>query len=186
MQSDPLFAWIWVLGGIISGSCIGLFFYRQDWLGGYDAWERRMVRLGHVPSGDRAAQPRIRALSDRPATVTVAAICFHGFCGGSGDDALGLFSFGVETSWSISVLHPSCQPVDGDWGHVMGVSDKMRIGFISMSGVRACDPALLRLGLTLPGFVERGKTRRFLAWIGDAHAGGNDASAARHRLHGYR
>ena len=48
MQSNLLFAWIWVLGGIISGSCLGLFFYRQDWLGGYDAWERRMVRLGHI------------------------------------------------------------------------------------------------------------------------------------------
>lgn len=34
----------------------------------------------------------------------------------------------------------------------------MKIGFIAMSGVRACDPDLLELGLTLPGFVERGKT----------------------------
>ena len=48
----------------------------------------------------------------------------------------------------------------------MGVSDKMRIGFISMSGVRACDPALLRLGLTLPGFVERGKTVASLPGLG--------------------
>ncbi|WP_373649893.1 radical SAM protein [Schlesneria sp. DSM 10557] len=31
----------------------------------------------------------------------------------------------------------------------------MRIGFIAMSGVRAWDPELLELGLTMPGFVER-------------------------------
>ena len=34
----------------------------------------------------------------------------------------------------------------------------MRIGLIAMSGIRVCDEELLRLGLTLPGFVERSKT----------------------------
>lgn len=34
----------------------------------------------------------------------------------------------------------------------------MRIALIAMSGVRAHDPELTALGLTLPGFVERGKT----------------------------
>ena len=33
----------------------------------------------------------------------------------------------------------------------------MRIGFIAMSGVRAHNEELTRLGLTLPGFVERNK-----------------------------
>lgn len=31
----------------------------------------------------------------------------------------------------------------------------MKIALIAMSGIRACDPELLKLGLTLPGFVER-------------------------------
>jgi radical SAM superfamily enzyme YgiQ (UPF0313 family) len=35
-----------------------------------------------------------------------------------------------------------------------------------MSGVRACDPELLRLGLTLPGFVERSKTIASLPSLG--------------------
>jgi hypothetical protein len=26
----------------------GLFFYKDDWLGGYDSWRRRLVRLGHI------------------------------------------------------------------------------------------------------------------------------------------
>ncbi len=48
----------------------------------------------------------------------------------------------------------------------MGESSQMKIGFISMSGVRACDPDLLKLGLTLPGFVERGKTIASLPGLG--------------------
>ena len=31
----------------------------------------------------------------------------------------------------------------------------MKIAFLAMSGIRAHDPELLQLGLTLPGFVER-------------------------------
>jgi len=42
----------------------------------------------------------------------------------------------------------------------------MKIGLIAMSGVRACDQELLRLGLTLPGFVERSKTIASLPSLG--------------------
>jgi len=40
--------WIWITAGFISGAIVGLFFHDRDWLGGYDAWRRRMVRLGHI------------------------------------------------------------------------------------------------------------------------------------------
>ncbi len=42
----------------------------------------------------------------------------------------------------------------------------MRIGFIAMSGVRAHDPELTALGLTLPGFVERNKIVASLPSLG--------------------
>ncbi|MCC6908210.1 MAG: radical SAM protein [Phycisphaerales bacterium] len=42
----------------------------------------------------------------------------------------------------------------------------MKIGLIAMSGVRACDEELLRLGLTLPGFVERSRTIASLPSLG--------------------
>lgn len=42
----------------------------------------------------------------------------------------------------------------------------MRIALIAMSGIRACDPELLRLGLTLPGFVERSKAIASLPSLG--------------------
>src|SRR5687767_387228 len=42
----------------------------------------------------------------------------------------------------------------------------MRIALIAMSGVRVVDPELLRLGLTLPGFVERSKVIASLPSLG--------------------
>lgn len=55
----------------------------------------------------------------------------------------------------------------------------MNIGLIAMSGVRACDPALLELGLTLPGFLERGRTIASLPSLGLLTLAG--LTPARHR-----
>ena len=41
-------AWAGVATGMASGALMGLRFHRSDWLGGYDAWSRRLVRLGHI------------------------------------------------------------------------------------------------------------------------------------------
>lgn len=41
-------AWIGFLFGCLSGAIPGLYFYRNDWLGGYASWPRRMIRLGHI------------------------------------------------------------------------------------------------------------------------------------------
>lgn len=42
----------------------------------------------------------------------------------------------------------------------------MKIALVAMSGIRVCDPQLLEVGLTLPGFVERGKTVASLPSLG--------------------
>ncbi len=42
----------------------------------------------------------------------------------------------------------------------------MHIGLIAMSGVRVCDAELMRLGMTLPGFVERSKVVASLPSLG--------------------
>ena len=42
----------------------------------------------------------------------------------------------------------------------------MKIGFVAMSGIRVCDKELLRLGLTLPGFVERSQVIASLPSLG--------------------
>lgn len=41
-------AWLAILMGLLTGTAIGLFFHRENWLGGYGSWRRRMVRLGHI------------------------------------------------------------------------------------------------------------------------------------------
>lgn len=43
-----LLAWLWILLGFLSGMVLGLFFHRENWLGGYASLRRRMYRLGHI------------------------------------------------------------------------------------------------------------------------------------------
>lgn len=57
----------------------------------------------------------------------------------------------------------------------------MNIGLFPMSGIRVCDTELLRLGLTLPGFVERSKTIASLPSLGLLTLAGMTPS--RHGLH---
>jgi len=40
--------WSLLLLGFISGAVLGRHFHRPDFLGGYDTWRRRLVRLGHI------------------------------------------------------------------------------------------------------------------------------------------
>ena len=41
-------AWLWISLGFLSGMLLGLFFHRENWLGGYGSLKRRMYRLGHI------------------------------------------------------------------------------------------------------------------------------------------
>jgi len=53
-MNDPLVGsmltvvWAGMLLGVISGAVIGLFFHREDWMGGYGSFRRRLTRLGHI------------------------------------------------------------------------------------------------------------------------------------------
>jgi hypothetical protein len=40
--------WSLILMGFLTGAGIGLFFHREDFLGGYTSFRRRILRLGHV------------------------------------------------------------------------------------------------------------------------------------------
>ena len=48
MPINEAFGWVWILAGIVSGLVLGLFFHRDDWLGGYGSFPRRLIRLGHI------------------------------------------------------------------------------------------------------------------------------------------
>ena len=47
-QLNLLLAWLWMLFGFLSGMALGMFFHREEWLGGYASLRRRMYRLGHI------------------------------------------------------------------------------------------------------------------------------------------
>ena len=53
-MTDPLTllmlktVWAGMLAGVLSGAIIGLFFAREDFMGGYQSWRRRLTRLGHI------------------------------------------------------------------------------------------------------------------------------------------
>jgi hypothetical protein len=40
--------WSGMLGGVLSGAALGLFFHRENWMGGYTSFRRRLARLGHI------------------------------------------------------------------------------------------------------------------------------------------
>jgi hypothetical protein len=43
-----LAGWIAMLVGASTGAIIGLFFHREEWMGGYSSFRRRLARLGHI------------------------------------------------------------------------------------------------------------------------------------------
>ncbi|MFN8392814.1 MAG: hypothetical protein U0136_21150 [Bdellovibrionota bacterium] len=45
---NVLAAWASMTAGCIWGAISGLFFQREEWLGGYGSFRRRLLRLGHV------------------------------------------------------------------------------------------------------------------------------------------
>jgi hypothetical protein len=40
--------WLAMAFGVLSGAVIGLGFHRDEWLGGYASFRRRLLRLGHI------------------------------------------------------------------------------------------------------------------------------------------
>ena len=42
------FGWGSILGAFVTGAILGMFFHREDFLGGYDSFRRRILRLGHI------------------------------------------------------------------------------------------------------------------------------------------
>jgi hypothetical protein len=45
---NEAFGWLLIGLGFASGALLGLGFARESFLGGYSAWPRRLVRLGHI------------------------------------------------------------------------------------------------------------------------------------------
>jgi hypothetical protein len=48
MEMNLIAAWTGVLAGLLVAVPVGLNFNKEDWLGGYSSWTRRLLRLGHI------------------------------------------------------------------------------------------------------------------------------------------
>src|SRR6185437_8920389 len=81
-------------------------------------------------------------------------------------DADLLFSVRVAKADAPSVSHSRRRRNRGNRGDSRGMVEAMKLGLIAMSGVRAHNPELTALGLTLPGFVERNKVIASLPSLG--------------------
>ena len=47
-ETNLLAGWVAIVLGFLAGAVPGLFFWIEDWLGGYGSWRRRLVRLAHI------------------------------------------------------------------------------------------------------------------------------------------
>jgi len=45
---NETFGWLWITLGFATGAMMGLRFHQPNWLGGYDSFRRRLLRLGHI------------------------------------------------------------------------------------------------------------------------------------------
>jgi hypothetical protein len=72
--------WLLILASFVTGAAIGLFFHRDDCLGGYASFERRLLRLGHVALAALGMINILFSLSPWPAagawTSGAASVCF--------------------------------------------------------------------------------------------------------------
>ncbi len=84
--------WWLVLAAFATGAGLGLFFHREDFLGGYASFRRRIVRLGHIALAalgmlnvifSLSPWPPPAAWTSTPASigfivggVTMPAVCF--------------------------------------------------------------------------------------------------------------
>ena len=73
--------WSGMLGGVVSGAALGLFFHRENWMGGYASFRRRLARLGHISFFGLgflnllfAFTNQLVALPVRPASLAAAAL----------------------------------------------------------------------------------------------------------------
>lgn len=72
--------WALLLAAFISGAGIGLFFHRPGWLGGYDSFPRRLLRLGHIAMAALGMVNLIYSLSPWPPgdspQAAIAGVCW--------------------------------------------------------------------------------------------------------------
>jgi hypothetical protein len=70
--------WGMILAAFLSGAVLGVFFYRDDFLGGYAAFPRRIARLGHIALAALGMLNVIHSLSPVAAQSSTRALIASG------------------------------------------------------------------------------------------------------------
>jgi hypothetical protein len=98
--------WSLILAAFVSGAGIGLFFHRPDFLGGYDSFRRRLLRLGHIALAALGMMNVLYGLSPWPTGPDAerASLCFI-----AGGVAMPVVCF--LTAWEERFRHAFCVPV---------------------------------------------------------------------------
>ena len=106
-----LAGWIGMLGGVVSGAAIGLFFHNDAWMGGYGSFRRRLTRLGHISFFGLGFVNLLFAFSIRalPVPEPFGEIAAAGFLLGAATMPLTCFL----TAWRASFRHLFPVPVAG-------------------------------------------------------------------------
>ena len=72
--------WLLILAAFATGAVMGLSFHREDFLGGYNSFRRRLVRLGHIALAALGMMNVLFSLSPWPAPgawmSNAASFCF--------------------------------------------------------------------------------------------------------------
>ncbi len=75
-----LAGWLLILASFATGAVIGLAFHRDDFLGGYGSFRRRLLRLGHIALAALGMMNVVFALSPWPPpghwNADAASLCF--------------------------------------------------------------------------------------------------------------
>jgi len=103
--------WIGMLLGVLSGALMGLFFHKENWMGGYGSHQRRFVRLGHISFFGIGLLSLFYALSLKPLGLsdTEAWIGAYGLLVA----AIGMPSLCFLTAWKKAFRHFYFIPVIG-------------------------------------------------------------------------
>ncbi len=125
MTPDPIVAltlkavWIGMLLGVVSGAVIGLFFHREDWMGGYHSYRRRLTRLGHISFFGLAFVNLGFAFTQHALSLTepYARVALWGFLVGAATMPLVCFL----SAWRKPFRHLFPLPVTGVLTGVVGV-----------------------------------------------------------------
>jgi hypothetical protein len=74
------YGWIAIGVGFVTGAIIGLFFHRDNFLGGYASFRRRILRLGHIALPALGTINVVYSLSPWPVADSqpgeTASVCF--------------------------------------------------------------------------------------------------------------